>query len=70
MVLRGSETYLPQFTLYISLSLYFGIAWELLQIGGSRGGNSPWIWLGGKPDGSNELFKGKLSLTSYVIFLH
>ena len=58
MVLRGSETYLPQIALYISLLLYVGTACELLQLRGSRGRSSPWIWLGGKTDGSNELVKG------------
>ena len=58
MVLRGSKSYLPQLALYISLLLYFGTACELLQFGGSRGRSSPWIWLGGKTDGSNELVKG------------
>ena len=58
MVLGGSETYIPQLALDISLLLYFGTVFELLQLEGSRGRSYPWIWLGGKLDGSNELVKG------------
>ena len=58
MVFGGIETYLPQLALDFSLLLYFSIVCELLQLGGSKGRSSPWIWLGGKPDGSNELVKG------------
>jgi len=43
-VLGGSETYLPHLALDISLLLYFGIFCELLQLEGSRGRISPWIW--------------------------
>ena len=57
MVLRGIETCLPQIALYISLLLYFGTTCELLKLTGYRGRISPWIWLGGKLDGSNELVK-------------
>jgi len=52
VALGGSETCLPQLALDISLLLYFGTVCELLQLGGSRGRISPWIWLGGKLDGS------------------
>jgi len=57
VVLRGSENYLPHLALYVSLLLYFCIACEIIQLGGSRWRISSWIWLRGKPDGSNNLVK-------------
>ena len=58
MVFGGIETYLPQLALVFSLLIYFGTVCELLQLRGSSGRIYPWIWLGGKLDGSNELVKG------------
>ena len=59
VVFRGSENYLPELPcISLSLLLYCDTGCELLQLGGSKGRSSSWIWLGGKPGGSWWFGKG------------